>query len=150
MASAAAPFAAIAFAVVLASCGGGGGSAGVQAPPPAPALDVRTAGTAVVKVRQGPDGVTLLEEALTSLSQAGPQRRITLLDPGGAVRGRYSAPAGFFLIDFAQHASGDVSVALASAKTVTLVRLDRLGSVRGELPLVDAQAAQDPFYDSGG
>src|SRR5258708_20386788 len=105
---------------------------------------------AVIKVRPSVDGVTLLEEKPTSLLEAGLLRRITLLDQRGAVRARYSPPPGFFLIDFAQHASGEISVALATARAVTLVRLDRAAAVSTEFPLLDPQAANDPFYDAGG
>ena len=105
---------------------------------------------AVVKARASVDGVTLLEEKPTSLLETGPQRRITMLGPDGAVRARYSPPQGFSLIDFAQHAQGEVSVALASARAVTLVQLDRAAVAMREFPLVDAQAPNDPFYDSGG
>src|SRR5260221_4167819 len=105
---------------------------------------------AVIKVRPSVDGVTLLEEKLTSLLESGPQRRITLLDQRGAVRARYSPPPGSSLIDFAQHASGEISVALATARTVTLVRLDRAVAVSTEFPLLDPQAPNDPFYDAGG
>lgn len=131
-------------AVLVASCGGGG------SPPTVAPLDLAIAGMAVVKMRSGPDGLALLEETLTSLSETGPQRRLTLLDNDGAVRARYSAPQGYSLIDFAQHPSGDVSVALATATTVTLVRLDRFAAVSSEAPLLDAQAPSDPFYDQGG
>ena len=68
--------------------------------------------------------------------------RDALLDQRGAVRARYSPPPGFFLIDFAQHASGEITVALATARTVTLVRLDRAAAVSTEFPLLDPQAAR--------
>ncbi|MGZ5676117.1 MAG: hypothetical protein ACXWHC_15080 [Usitatibacter sp.] len=136
-------------ALLVAACGGGGGSQPEVTPRVMP-LDFAIAGMAVIKVRSSSDGVTLLEEKLTSLLESGPQRSITLLDNGGAVRGRYSAPPGFSLIDFAQHPSGEISVALATARTVTLSRLDRFGSAGNEFPLLDAQAPNDPFYDAGG
>jgi len=101
-------------------------------------------------MRSGPDGLALLEEKLTSLSEPGPQRRLTLLDNEGAVRARFSAPPGYSLIDFAQHPSGEVTVVLATSTTVTLLRLDRFATVSNEFPLLDAQAPSDPFYDDGG
>src|SRR5207344_633852 len=108
------------------------------------------AGMAVVKVRSHPGGLALLEEKLTSLLESGPERRLTLLDNDGTVRARYSASQGNCLIDFAQHPSGDISVVLATASTVTLVRLDRLAAVSNAFPLLDEQAPSDPFYDDGG
>lgn len=140
-------FAAFVLALLAASCGGGGG--GAQTPQVMP-LDVAVAGMAVIKVRSSPDGVTILEEKPTSLIETGPQRRITLLDPAGAERGRYSAPIGSSIIDFAQHPSGEITVALAAARTVTLVRLDRLANPGTPFPLLDPQAPGDPFYDDGG
>jgi len=113
-------------------------------------LDVSVAGLAVVKLRSSPDGLAILEERLTSLTESGPARRLTLLDGNGAVRGRYVAPTGFAVIDFAQHPSGEISVVLATAKTVTLVHLDRSAVADSEFPLLDPQAPGDPFYDAGG
>jgi hypothetical protein len=138
-------------AIVAASCGGGGGSPpSMQPPPPVVPLDFEVSAMAVIKVRPSPDGVALLEEKLRPLLDPGPERRLTLLDGNGAVRARYSAPAGSSLIDFAQHSSGAITVALATAKTVTLVRLDRAAVASQEFPLLDPQAPNDPFYDHGG
>src|SRR5258705_6153351 len=121
--------AALVAALLIASCGGGGyGGSHPQAPPPVTPLDFADSGMAVIRARPGAEGVTLLEDRPVSLRETGPQRRITLLDAAGTVRARYSPPQGFFLIDFAQHPSGEITVALASAKTVTLVRLDRAGA----------------------
>ena len=105
---------------------------------------------AVIKVQNGAQGVTLMSEKLTSLSESGPERSITLLDNNGAASGRYSAPSGWALIDFAQHPSGEISAVLATARTVRLVRLDRSAVVRNDFALTDAQAPNDPFYDNGG
>jgi hypothetical protein len=113
-------------------------------------LDVAVPGMAVVKLRVGTGGAALLEEKLTPLLQPGPMRRLTLLDGGGAVRGRYSPPAGSSLIDFGLHPSGEVSVALATARTVSLVRLDAAAVPSEAFPLLDAQAPLDPYYDDGG
>src|SRR6476619_1788368 len=113
--------AALVVALQLAACGGGGYSSSAPPPPPPPPvapLEVQVTGMAVVKARASVDGVTVLEEKPTSLLETGPQRRITMLDQSGAVRARYSPPQGFSLIDFAQHAQGEVSVALASARTM--------------------------------
>jgi hypothetical protein len=138
-------------AIALAACGGAGGGGSSPSPDkPPPSLVYTTSGMAVVKVRSSLDGATVMEERLTPLLQVGPQRLITLLDPAGAVRARYSPPAQSSLIDFAQHASGEITAALATARTVTLVRLDPAGNVLTEFPLLDPQAPTDPFFDSGG
>ena len=120
----------------------------VQTPPVS--INLSVSGMAVIKVRTGAQGVTLMVETLTALSESGPERSITLLDDDGAVSGRYSAPSGWALIDFAQHPSGEISAVLATARTVRLVRLDRTGIVRNDFALTDAQAPNDPFYDHGG
>jgi len=85
-------FAALAAAFFVASCSGGGYGGAVSQPPPPPPvapLDFADPGMAVIKVRAGVDGMTLLEEKATSILETGPQRRITLLDGAGAVRARY-------------------------------------------------------------
>ena len=122
------------------------------APPPTPpvSIDVAIAGMAVIKVQAGLQSVTLMAEKLTSLSESGPERSITLLDNNGVVSGRYSAPIGWALIDFTQHPSGEISVVLATARMVRLVRIDRAAVVRNDFALTDAQAPNDPFYDNGG
>jgi len=144
--------AALVAAFFVASCSGGGYGGTVSQPPPPPPvapLDFADPGTAVIKVRSSLDGVTLLEEKAIPILETGPQRRITLLDAAGAVRARYSPPQGFSLIDFAQHPSGEITVALASARTITLVRLDRAGARSFEFPLLDPQAPTDPYIILG-
>lgn len=138
-------------AATLASCGGGGGaSGGSQTPPPNLPLDLAVAGKAVIKVQSGAQGVAVMEEKLSPLAQPGPDRSIAVLDENGIVTGRYSPPTGFALVDFAQHPSGEISMALATAKTVRIVRIDRLAAVTSDLEFADPAAAQDPFYDEGG
>jgi hypothetical protein len=143
-------FAPLVAALLIASCGGGGyGGSQPQMPPPVTPLDFADPGMAVIKVRPGVEGVTLLEEKPSSLIETGPQRRVTLLDAAGTVRARYSPPQGFSLIDLAQHPSGEITVALASTRTVTLVRLDRAGARSFEFPLLDPQAPTDPYVILG-
>ena len=108
-------------------------------------LDLSVAGQAVIKVRAGPDAVALLEEKLVSLRESGPERRLTLLDDSGGVRSRYVAPPGRALIDFAQHPSGEISVVLATAKTVTLVRLDRLAAADQRVWVARPAGAERPL-----
>jgi hypothetical protein len=137
--------------IVLASCGGGGTGVAVQPTPPPPvSINLDTTGTAVMKVQSGAQGVALMAEKLTSLLESGPERTITFLDNDGVTSGRYSAPSGWALIDFAQHPSGQVSAVLATARMVRLVRLDSTAVVRSDFLLTDAQAPDDPFYDNGG
>ncbi|MGZ5047047.1 MAG: hypothetical protein ACXWF0_07235 [Usitatibacter sp.] len=116
---------------------------------PAP-MDIELTGMAVVKVRADALGMTTMEEKLNSIFEIGPNRRITTFDSAGAVGGRYTAPEGSSIVDFARHPSGETTVVLATAKTVTLVRLGRSAAPIDEFPLTDPQAPGDPFYDSGG
>jgi len=125
-------FAALLAAFIVSACAGGGTE---EAPAPAPAIDFADPAMAVIKVRPSADGVTILEEKPTPITQPGPQRRVALLDPSGRVRGTYEAPAGSSIIDLAQHASGEVTVGLATAKAVTIVRLDRLAHPISQLAL---------------
>lgn len=135
----------------LASCGGGGGSPSMQPPPVAPApLDIATSGVAVIKVRAGAGAIAALEQRLTALTQAGPDRSLAFYDAHGGLTGRYAAPAGFSVIDFALHPSGQASVALATAREVRLVRVGPSGATLDFLDVADSQASTDPFFDSGG
>ena len=144
--------------VFVASCGGGGGYGGGDPPvnpglPPLPApLQLSVPGKAVVKVRiASTSGTTVMEERLQPLLHTGgPDRALEIFDSNGAVSGRYSPPAGFSLIDFAQHSTGEITVALATATTVTLARLSRAGAVLDQAQIVDPLAATDRFYDDGG
>jgi len=113
-------------------------------------INLDISGMAVIKVQNGAQGVTLMSEKLTSLLESGPERSIASLDNNGVATGRYSAPSGWALIDFAQHPSGEISAVLATPRTVRLVRLDRTAVVRNDFALTDEQAPNDPFYDSGG
>lgn len=146
--------AALAFAMLVSACGGGGGTAGgagnTPPPAPAPAINVSAAGFATIKVRSQPRGYVVLEERLTSIFEQGPVRRISAALNNSAASGTYTAPAGWSVIDFALHPSGDITVALADLRQVRLVRLDRFAVVRHELALTDAQAPLDPYFEYEG
>ena len=141
--------------LAVAACGGSGGSTTgtPQPPPPAPPgpLELSVTSKAVVKVRAVAAGTTVMEERLQPLVHAGgPDRTLEIFDANGAPTGRYAAPAGFSLIDFAQHPAGEITVALATATAVNLVRLSRSGIVLDLTLVVDPLAATDRFYDEGG
>jgi hypothetical protein len=148
-------FASLVFTILLAGCGGTGGGSASNPPPPPPALPEPLAlsvhGQAIVKVRAAEAGTTVMEERLLPYPHAGgPDRSLEIFDAHGARTGTYAAPAGFSLIDFAQHAGGDVTVALATATAVRLVRVSRTGAALDTLEVIDPQAALDRFYDAGG
>ena len=118
-------------------------------PPPAP-IAIAVTGMAVVKVQASNAGIAAMEQRLTAITELGPDRSLAIYDASGALTGRYAPPAGFALVDFAQHPSGEISVALATATAVKLVRLDRTGTVVDDLAVTDPQAPNDPFFDTGG
>jgi hypothetical protein len=121
----------------------------VMCSPTAPSMatvDVAVAGRAVIKARAGGNVVALLEERLTSIFEAGPQRTLVQLLPDGRGVRPYATPAGWSVLDFAVHASGGVSVLLATDKAIRVVRLDADGAVRSDQPFIDGAAAVDPYY----
>ena len=138
----------IALVVGIVSCGGD--PSATQPLPASAPVDIAVTGLAVIKVQSGPGGIAALEQRLTALTEPGPDRSLAIHDVHGAVTGHYTAPPGFSLIDFAQHPSGEMSVALATARGVRLARVDRSGATVDLLDVSDPQAATDPFFDSGG
>ncbi len=134
----------------LAGCGGGGGvEGGVQAPP-GQTIDVMISGQAVTKVRVAGGVVAFLQERLTSIFDAGPRRTLEILQGDGHSVREYTAPAGWSIVDFAVHPSGDVSAVLTTASQVRIVRVDRSSSVLVDEVFLDPEAATDPFYDYEG
>jgi hypothetical protein len=137
-------------ASLLAACGGGETSVDIGGNPPPAQINKVFAGTAVVKVRSNAHGFVALEERLTSLFEIGPMRRLNASLQNSAASGVYQAPAGWILLDFALHPSGDMTAIIATEKTLQLVRLDRNARVLHELPLTDSAANTDPYIDLGG
>jgi hypothetical protein len=127
---------------LLSACGGGGSTSEEVVPPPpvlAP-INVAAPGKAIIKVQSAAQNIAILEEKLISLPEiskedTGPNRQINIVQANGQSSGRYTAPVGWALIDFAQHPSGEVSAVLATAKLVKLVRLDRFANTLNETML---------------
>jgi hypothetical protein len=138
----------------IAGCSGGGnGTPQAVVPDPVPhvlPLTLDTPGRAVTKIRARSSGLVMLEETLAALTAPAPLRTIGIVDGAGRVTARYEPPAGWALIDFAVHPSGDITVVIATQRDVRIVRLDGAGQVKIDTPLRDAQAASDPFFDEGG
>jgi hypothetical protein len=103
-----------------------------------------------VKVQAGNAGIVAMEQRLTAITEAGPDRSLAIYETSGTLTGRYAPPAGFALIDFAQHPSGEITAALATATTVKLARIDRAAAAVDDLAVADPQASTDPFFDEGG
>ncbi len=137
-------------AVLLVACGGGDGITAGGETPPIPVVDLAITGQAVTKVRTAGTVVALLEERLTSIFEDGPQRTLAILQSEGHTLHPYMPPAGWSVVDFVVHPSGDVSTVLTTSKEVRIVRLDRNGSVRSDQSFLDPAAASDPFFDYAG
>jgi hypothetical protein len=137
-------------AVLLAACGGGDGITAGGETPPTPVVDLAITGQVVTKVRTAGTVVALLEERLTSIFEDGPQRTLAILQSDGHTLHPYIPPAGWSVVDFVVHPSGDVSAVLTTSKEVRIVRLDRNGSVRSDQSFLDPAAASDPFFDYEG
>jgi hypothetical protein len=134
---------------LLIGCGGGDGT-GPKGIPSIQPLDLAVAGMTVTKVRTADSAIVLLEERLTSIFEDGPQRTLAIVQSGGLIVHPYIPPAGWSVVDFAVHPSGDISVILTTAREVRIVRLDPNGSIRSDQPFVDPAAANDPFFNYAG
>jgi hypothetical protein len=135
-------------ATLLVACGGGG--AGNEEVPRTGTVDISVTGQTVTKVRASGSSVAFLEEQLTSIFEDGPRRSLVLVKGGGESSQPYTAPAGWSLVDFAMHPSGELSVVLTTSTEVRLVRLDRTGSVRSDQVFEDTAVATDPFFNYAG
>jgi hypothetical protein len=133
---------------LLVACGDG--AADLEEAPGAGTVDISVTGQTVTKVRASGNGVAFLEEHLNSIFEDGPRRSLVLLKASGEPLPPYTAPAGWSLVDFAIHPSGDLSVVLTTAREVRLVRLDHQGTVRSDQSFVDTAAATDPFFNYAG
>jgi len=134
--------------ILLAACGGGGMDS-VEAPESG-TIDINVTGQTVTKVRAAGKQVAFLEEQLHSIFEEGPRRSLQLVSGSGDPLQPYTVPAGWSLIDFTLHPSGDLTVVLTTSKEVRLVRLDHNGTVRSDQPFVDPAVPGDPFYNYAG
>lgn len=130
----------------LVACGGGGGSAGGGGGDPTP-LQLATPGEAVIKLRSRGAGWVALAETPRPLElPVVPQRRLLVSQPDGrAVGVDYRTPAGWSLLDFALHPSGQISLLLAGQRELRLLRLSADGRPLHEQAFTDALAPTDPF-----
>lgn len=136
-------------ALLLSACGGGSDDA--PPPPPAPPPDAfahESPGLALVKVRSQGTAVLMLEEKLCSIFEQAPVRR--LARRANAAVQHWEAPAGWHLLDFAVHPSGEISLVLSTATQVRLLRLSSSLALLHDQALNDPQLPLDPVYDEGG
>jgi hypothetical protein len=134
--------------MLLVACGGG--ATGSEEAPETGTVDISIAGQTVTKVRAAGKEVALLEEQLTSIFEDAPRRSLALVKGNGESLQPYTTPAGWSLVDFAVHPSGDLSVVLTTSREVRLVRLDHNGAVRSDQSFVDPATATDPFFNYAG
>jgi len=135
--------------LLLSACGGGGGADPTPPPPPPPGLFRHEVdGVALVKARSQAGAVLMLEEKLCSIFEQAPVRR--LARRVGDTLQRWEAPAGWHLLDFADHPSGELSLVLTTASQVRLLRLDAGLATLSDQLLLDPLLPQDPYLDEGG
>ena len=123
---------------------------GDTASPPPPSVvqvDLAVTGQTVLKARTAGSHVVLLEERLNSIFEDGPQRTLATLQSDGHTVQTYMPPAGWSVVDFALHPSGEISVVLTTATGVRIVRLSPNGSVRSDQVFLDPSSPSDPFFN---
>lgn len=113
-------------------------------------INLAVAGQTITKVRTAGETTVLLEQRLTSIFEDGPARTLSILQSDGQTLHPYSAPAGWSVVDFAIHPSGDISAILTTATDVRIVRLDSNGILRSDQLFVDRAASADPYFDYAG
>ncbi len=135
-------------AAALTGCGGGGSGTpdnggGGETPP----LQFATPGEAVIKVRsQGSTWVALAETPRPLEIPTAPQRRLLVSQADGRASGQdYQPPAGWSLLDFALHPSGQISLLLGNDRELRLLRLSAAGLPQRDQAFVDPLVATDPF-----
>ncbi|HET9696057.1 MAG TPA: hypothetical protein VFP40_04260, partial [Terriglobales bacterium] len=133
---------------ILIGCGGS--KSATTTPPPPVGVSISVSGQTVTKARVAGDRIVLLEERLTSLFESGPNRALAISQSDGNSIRTFTPPAGWSLVDFVVHPSGDISAVLTTAREVRIVRLDSNGMIRSDQPFVDSAAAADPFFNYAG
>ena len=126
--------------LLFTACGGGKTLSGNG-------VDLAVVGQTVTKVRTVGSDVVLLEEQLNSIFQDGPQRTLAMLQGHSQTLHPYIPPAGWSVVDFAVHPSGDISLVLTTATDVRIVRLDSKGALRSDQVFADPVSPTDPFFN---
>src|SRR5690348_552875 len=76
--------------------------------PPKKIVDVAVSGQTVTKARVAGSEIVVLEERLTSIFEDSPQRTVAILQSEDQTVQPYTPPAGWSVVDFAVHPSGDI------------------------------------------
>lgn len=136
---------------LLAACGGGGGDSGKNSPPPPPPpLSMTFPAESIVKAQASADRHILLAQAPSAIGATGAPVRKILFTRASATVAEYRPPAGWSLLDFTVHPSGNLSAILATNKSLEIVRLDPAGAVIRREAFSDPDARSDPRIDEGG
>ena len=138
--------------LLLASCGGS--FVGV-APPQPVAVDHPPAASslsvAVNKFRSvGSEWVALTERLRKLEDTTAPERQLLTARDGTQPPVAIDPPAGWSLIDFALHPSGQMTLVLATNKELRLQRRAANGDLIDESNFTDAAAPADPFIGNAG
>jgi hypothetical protein len=87
----------------------------------------------------------LTEHLQPIVDTTAPDRRLQVASDSTSAAVSISAPAGWSLIDFALHPSGEISLVLANDSQLRLQRRSAHGDLLGEWSFSDEQASTDPF-----
>jgi hypothetical protein len=93
----------------------------------------------------GNEWAALIERPRPIEDVTAPDRQLLLSRNGSAVPVSIEPPAGWSLIDFALHTSGEVTLVLTTDREVRLQRRAASGELTDESSFTDEQAASDPF-----
>jgi hypothetical protein len=103
-------------------------------------------GVAVIKFRaEGSEWAALTERFKRLEDKTAPDRRLLTAPDGTRAVTSIDPPAGWSLIDFALHPSGEITLILATDKELRLQRRAANGDLIGDSNFTDAEAATDPF-----
>lgn len=126
---------------------GDGNSGGEDSPP-----DLAMKGVYVKEAIAGEENtlLVLVDEPLSLLVDNGsPQRELWHIRGSRGVVRLARSSGSRFLLDFARHPSGELTLLFSDAQGYYLERLDADGAVLAELDLVDAEIDQDPPAGQG-
>lgn len=137
-------------AALLSSCGGIGISpTGGGGDPSPPVLTLN--GAAVIKFRAAGTQWAALSERLKPLEdRTAPDRSLLLAPDGTRAPSTITPAAGWSLVDFALHPSGNVTLVLATDQELRLQQRAATGELIGEFNFTDDQAPFDPFIGDAG
>ncbi|TDP64105.1 hypothetical protein DES47_104393 [Roseateles toxinivorans] len=143
-----------ALGLALLACGGGSGTESpTPTPEPLPPLSTELAlqDRRIVKLRaSGNAWMAVAEKPRPHEDNTAPDRHLLVAPPGASAALEFTPPAGWALIDSVLHPSGELSVVLATARQLRLLRLGAQAQQIGNADFVDPLTATDPIFSEGG